>query len=193
MLVIRLLRTGKKNQPTYKIVVTDKENPPRGGRFVEEVGFYNPKTKERVLKKERIQYWVSQGVKPSDTVYNMLVSEGVVEGGKKDVHKKSKKEAPAESAEKPVEEAKAEAAPVQEQKPAESPAMEEKKEEPQEQKPEQPIQEQPEAALKQPAEPAPKEEPLEVKPEEKPEAAEEKKEEAPAEQKPEEAPKEEQK
>ena len=150
MLVIRLLRRGKKNQPTYKIVVTDKKNPPRGGRFVEEVGFYNPKTKERVLKKERIQYWISQGVKPSDTIYNMLVSEGIIEGGKRDVHKKSKKEAPAESAEKPAEKVKSEAAPEQpaepapkeeapEVKPEEKPAAEaeEKKEEaPAEQKPE---------------------------------------------------------
>jgi small subunit ribosomal protein S16 len=92
MLVIRLFRTGKKNQPTYKIVVTEKKNPPKGGRFVEEVGFYNPKTKERILKKERIQYWISQGVQPSDTVFNMLVSESVIEGKKKSSHKKSKKE-----------------------------------------------------------------------------------------------------
>ena len=39
MLVIRLLRTGKKNQPFFQIVVTDKRNPPRGGRFVEKVGY----------------------------------------------------------------------------------------------------------------------------------------------------------
>ena len=134
MLVIRLLRTGKKNQPTYKIVVTDKDNPPRGGRFVEEVGFYNPKTKEKTLNKERIQYWVSKGVQPSDTVYNMLVSEKVVEGKKRPSHKKSKKEAPAAEAEagapegeKPAEQP---AAAPAEEKPAETPVTEEKTAEP---------------------------------------------------------------
>ena len=91
MLVIRLLRVGKRNQPSFKIVVTEKSNPPRGGRFIEEVGFYNPKTKEKILKKERIQYWLSQGVQPSATVYNLLVKEGIVEGKKIPVHKKSKK------------------------------------------------------------------------------------------------------
>jgi len=91
MLVIRLLRTGKKNQPSFKIVVTEKRNPPRGGRFVEQVGTYNPLTKERALNKERIQYWLSKGAQPSDTVYNMLVKDGVLEGSKISVHKKSKK------------------------------------------------------------------------------------------------------
>lgn len=92
MLVIRLFRVGKKNQPSFKIVVTDKRNPPRGGRFVEQVGFYNPLTKEKALKQERIQYWLSQGAQPSDTVYNMLVKEGILDGKKIPVHKKSKKE-----------------------------------------------------------------------------------------------------
>ena len=93
MLVIRLFRIGKKNQPSFKIVVTEKTNPPRGGRFVEEVGFYNPITKEKVLRKERIQYWLSQGVKPSDTIHNLLVKEGILEDKKIPAHKKSKKPA----------------------------------------------------------------------------------------------------
>ncbi len=105
MLVIRLSRIGKKNQPSFKIVVTRKTNPPRGGRFVEQVGFYNPLTKEKILNKERIQYWLSQGAKPSDTIYNLLIKEGIVAGKKVPLHKKSKKPAaevkPAEA--KPVE------------------------------------------------------------------------------------------
>lgn len=111
MLVIRLFRVGKKNQPFFKIVVTDKRKPPKAGRFVEQVGFYNPITKEKKLKAERTKYWLSVGAKPSATVYNLLVSEKILEGeetlsllpaslamlareGKKiDVHKKSKKKA----------------------------------------------------------------------------------------------------
>ena len=91
MLVIRFFRVGKKNQPCFKIVVTDKRNPPSGGRFIEEVGFYNPLTKEKVLKKERIKYWMSHGAKPSDTVHNLLVREGILGGAKTPVHKKPKK------------------------------------------------------------------------------------------------------
>ncbi|MBU1014999.1 30S ribosomal protein S16 [Patescibacteria group bacterium] len=94
MLVIRLFRTGRKNQPVYKIVVTEKTNPPAAGRFVEEVGFFDPLTKERRLKPERIKEWLSKGAQPSDTVYNMLVKEGVLEGKKIPVHKKSKKAQP---------------------------------------------------------------------------------------------------
>jgi len=91
MLRIRFFRIGKKHQPSFKIVVTDKKNPPKGGRFVEEVGFWNPLTKARSLKAERIKYWISKGAKVSDSVYNLLIKEKVLEGKKIDVHKKSKK------------------------------------------------------------------------------------------------------
>jgi len=105
MLVIRLFRVGKKNQPAFKIVVTDKRKPPRAGRFVEEVGFYDPFKKEKVLKGERIKYWLSVGAKLSDTVHNLLVSEKIIEGRKIDVHKKAKKKAEKEAPpEKPAEE-----------------------------------------------------------------------------------------
>jgi len=90
MLVIRLFRVGKKNQPSFKIVVTDKRRPPRAGRFVEEVGFWNPLTKERVLKQERIKYWLSVGAKPSPTVHNLLVSEKIIEAKKIPAHKVKK-------------------------------------------------------------------------------------------------------
>ena len=121
MFVIRLFRVGKKNQPSFKIVVTDKRNPPRAGRFIEEVGFWNSLTKEKVLKKERILYWLSVGAKPSATVYNLLVSEKIVQGKKIPSHKKAKekektspapvpskapvdKKAPKSKEEKPVDE-----------------------------------------------------------------------------------------
>lgn len=120
MLVIRFLRTGKKNQPFFRIVVTDKKNPPRGGRFLEVVGFFNPLTKEKNLKTERIKHWLSVGAQPSDTVHNLLVAEKVIEGKKIDVHKKPKKK------EKPKEEMKEE---KPEEKKEVSPKEEVKKEE----------------------------------------------------------------
>ncbi|MDI6882871.1 MAG: 30S ribosomal protein S16 [Patescibacteria group bacterium] len=91
MLVIRFLRTGKRNQPFFRIIVTDKKNPPRGGRFLEILGFFNPLTKENKIKKDRVKHWLSIGAQPSDRVHNLLVKEGIVEGKKIDVHKKPKK------------------------------------------------------------------------------------------------------
>lgn len=83
MLTIRLLRIGKKNQPSYKVVVTDKQNPPRGGKFIEEVGFFNPKTKEKNFNKDRVLYWLKVGAQTSDTVYNMLVNEKIINAPKR--------------------------------------------------------------------------------------------------------------
>lgn len=106
MLRIRFFRTGKKNQPFFRIVVTDRRNPPKGGRFLEVLGFYNPLTKEKQLKKERIKYWLSVGAQPSAPVHNLLIEEKVLEGDKAPVHKKPKRKptsakAPAGKAEKP--------------------------------------------------------------------------------------------
>lgn len=114
MLVIRLFRVGKKNQPIFKIVVTEKSRSSRAGRFVEEVGFYNPLTKEKILKSERIKYWIGVGAIASDTIHNFLISEKVIEGAKRKIAiKKSKKEKPEEPKEtaKPAEEPKAEEKP----------------------------------------------------------------------------------
>jgi len=136
MLVIRLFRVGKKNQPSFKIVVTDKRKPPRAGRFVEEVGFYNPLTKEKVLKQERVKYWISVGAQPSSTVYNLLVSEKIIEGKKVPVQKKSKKEKPLEAKEKSEapKQAPVPESPAEEKKEGE-PVEEEKAEEKAEEKP----------------------------------------------------------
>jgi len=123
MLVIRLLRVGKKNQPAFKIVVTDKKKSATKGVYVEEVGFCNPLTKEKVLKQERIKYWLSVGAKPSATVHNLLISEKIVEGKKTPVHKKKKVKEGSETEEKPVETA----APAPEVKPEpEKPLKEDK-------------------------------------------------------------------
>lgn len=91
MLVIRLRRVGKKNQPAFKIIVTEKKKAPTKGVFLEEVGFWNPLTKERILKVERIKHWISVGAQASDTLHNMLITEKVIEGEKIKKHRKSKK------------------------------------------------------------------------------------------------------
>ena len=69
-------RTGRINSPSYRIVVVEHTASPKAGKFVEKVGTYNPKTKERTLNADRVKYWISVGAQPSDTVHNMLVSQG---------------------------------------------------------------------------------------------------------------------
>jgi small subunit ribosomal protein S16 len=136
MLRIRFFRVGKKNQPSFKIVVTDRKNPPRGGRLLEELGFYNPLTKEKALKQERIKFWLKRGAQPSETVHNLLVREKVIKDKKKPVHKKTKKKE-GEKEEKPK---PSDVVPPKEEKPVSSgvaPQEEKKKEEekPKEEKP----------------------------------------------------------
>ena len=73
MLMIRLSRIGKKKHPFYRVVVTEKTRP-RNGRFVEIVGTYDPlKTPALIeLKRDRVDYWISKGAQPSDTVRSFL-------------------------------------------------------------------------------------------------------------------------
>ena len=74
---IRLARHGAKKKPFYRIVVADSESP-RDGQYLENVGTYNPLLDpvQVTLKSERIQYWMDQGAKPSDTVRSLLKKEG---------------------------------------------------------------------------------------------------------------------
>ena len=72
---IRLSRSGKTHAPFYHLVVSDERNP-RDGKFLEIVGTYDPRNKERrvVAKKDRIDYWMSKGAKPTETVSKLLKS-----------------------------------------------------------------------------------------------------------------------
>ncbi|HPD19789.1 MAG TPA: 30S ribosomal protein S16 [Candidatus Pacearchaeota archaeon] len=90
MLMIRLFKIGKKKQPSYKVVVTDKRNAPARGKFVEEIGTYNPLTKEAAFKKERVLYWLGTGAQASDTVHNLLIKHNIIQGEKRKVHLKKK-------------------------------------------------------------------------------------------------------
>lgn len=90
MLVIRLQRMGKKNQSLFRVVLAEKGAPIKG-KYIEKLGFLNPLRKEYHLRSKRIKYWLSQGVKPSDTVYNLLVKEGILKGPKRKIKIKKKK------------------------------------------------------------------------------------------------------
>lgn len=77
MLRIRLTRTGKKRQPSYRVVVTDVEAK-RDGRIVERIGHYNPLVDpiEYKIAEERALYWLSVGAQPSDAVRRLLEKQG---------------------------------------------------------------------------------------------------------------------
>ncbi|PIS34722.1 MAG: 30S ribosomal protein S16 [Parcubacteria group bacterium CG08_land_8_20_14_0_20_43_9] len=94
MLSIRFSRQGKLHQPTYKIVVTEKTRSPKSGKFIEQLGSYNPLTKEKQINAERIKYWISKGAQPSDTVHNLLVRNKIIEGVKVAMHNPARTPAP---------------------------------------------------------------------------------------------------
>ena len=79
MVKIRLKRMGMKKMPFYRLVVTDSRNP-RDGRFIEEVGYYNPLTEpvELNINEERAKYWLGVGAQPTDTVRGLLKKGGVL-------------------------------------------------------------------------------------------------------------------
>lgn len=81
MLTIRLSRIGKKNQPLYRLIISEKTKDPYG-RALEILGSYNPFTKQLQAKSERIKYWISKGAQLSPTVNNLLVEKKIIEGKK---------------------------------------------------------------------------------------------------------------
>ncbi len=86
MVRIRLRRTGAKKQPSYRIVVADARAP-RDGDFIEEIGYYLPRTKDATVnvKADRAKYWLGNGAQPSDTVRDLLRRAGVLEAAPKAV------------------------------------------------------------------------------------------------------------
>lgn len=111
MLKIRLKRVGRKHDPSYRIVVTEDFRGPKSGKYIENIGSYDPRKDIKKIDAERVKHWISKGVQISDTVHNILVSEKIIESKKKDVSskKKGKKALERDSKkEKPVEPQKTE-------------------------------------------------------------------------------------
>jgi len=79
MVKIRLRRVGKKKQPSYRITVADSRSP-RDGRFIEVIGFYNPRTEPETvrIKEDRALYWLSVGAKPTEAVARLLEKQGTM-------------------------------------------------------------------------------------------------------------------
>jgi len=176
MLVIRFQRTGRKKQPSFRLVVQEKTQSPQS-KTVEIVGFYNPRTKEKGFKEDRIKYWIGNGAQATDSVNNLLVNNGIIEGAKrkavtitkkraekladKKKAEEEKKAAAAEVVAEPIE-APAEEKPeeIKEDQPAETPVVESEVQEPEE--PAEVVPENPEVEVKQAEEvPATEEKPTE--------------------------------
>lgn len=80
---IRLKRTGRRNRPFYRVVAVDRRRP-RDGKVLEELGYFDPINKDAEkqlsLERERIEYWLTVGAQPSETVHSILRRSGVVAG-----------------------------------------------------------------------------------------------------------------
>lgn len=113
MVKIRLKRTGKKNAPCYRVVVADSRSP-RDGKVIEIVGLYDPRQSSETLKMDRIDYWLSNGAQPTETVADIIrrVKTGEPTCGYKGKKKPedAAAKAAAETAEEVTEEATEEAA-----------------------------------------------------------------------------------
>ena len=80
MVKIRLKRMGMKKAPSYRVVVAD-ERMPRDGRFIEEIGYYNPMANPAEVKidAEKAQKWIKNGAQPADTVRALLKKSGIID------------------------------------------------------------------------------------------------------------------
>ena len=79
MVKMRLKRMGMRKEPFYRVVVTDSRNS-RDGRFIEEIGYYNPLSDPTVIKfdEEKAKKWLSTGAQPTDTVRGLLKKSGLM-------------------------------------------------------------------------------------------------------------------
>ncbi|OHA57274.1 MAG: 30S ribosomal protein S16 [Candidatus Vogelbacteria bacterium GWA1_51_14] len=124
MLKIRLQRVGRKNDPSFRIVVTESTNAAKkSGRFAEVLGSYDARHGEPQIKADRVKHWIGMGAQVSDTVHNLLIKQGVIEGkAKNPLPKKTAIKKPAEPVEKkPVAEVEEKAPEAEAEIPAETP------------------------------------------------------------------------
>lgn len=134
MLKMRLQRVGRKNDPSFRVIVIDSRSGPRSGKNVDNLGSYNPKSNLMSINGESAKAWIAKGVQVSPTVHNLLVTNKIIEGKKINVlSKKSpivdeakiKAEAEAKAAAEAAAKAEAEAAAAPAEETPAEPAAEE--------------------------------------------------------------------
>ena len=116
--MIRLQRTGRKHEPTFRVVLTDSKNGPKSGKYLKNMGWYDSRLKNDAAKQldvEAIKHWMSKGVQLSLTLHNFLISQKVITGKKLNA-------LPKKTPIKKAEEAKKEEAKPAAEAPAEAPA-----------------------------------------------------------------------
>ncbi|MBI4359726.1 MAG: 30S ribosomal protein S16 [Candidatus Jacksonbacteria bacterium] len=101
--MIRLTRVGRRNQPFFRVVVTEKSRSTKS-KVLEIVGSFNPRDRKKtlVLKKERILHWIGKGTQTSDTAHNLLVSAGILKEPKRRVTPRTMKKKKAAEAPEPA-------------------------------------------------------------------------------------------
>lgn len=90
MLTIRLQRTGRKNNASFRLVLTDSKNGPQSGKFLAVLGNFDVKGGKATFVADKIKTAIKNGAQVSATVHNMLIKEGIIEGKKKNVLSKKK-------------------------------------------------------------------------------------------------------
>src|SRR3989338_6476010 len=85
MLTIRLQRVGRKNDPSFRVILVESKRAAKTGNFNELFGSYDARSDRAALKADRIKHWIGMGATVSDTVHNLLISQKIIEGKKKTV------------------------------------------------------------------------------------------------------------
>ncbi len=98
MVIIRLQRVGRRNHAEFRVVVTEHTRAASRNNYIEVLGNYNPHSDQVAVDAERVLHWISKGAQVSPTVHNLLVSQKVIKGEKKNVL--PKKTAPVKEAAK---------------------------------------------------------------------------------------------
>ncbi len=117
MLAIKLRRQGKKHQASFRVVVAEKRSK-LDGKFVDDLGWLDPKSKKFELKKEKLEHWLKVGARPTPSAHNLLVRAGIIDEPKIAVHSTKKSASSADGKNAPAQAA------VAEKVPAEVPAVE---------------------------------------------------------------------
>ncbi|MFA6552564.1 MAG: 30S ribosomal protein S16 [Candidatus Paceibacterota bacterium] len=80
--MIRLQRTGRKNIPNFRVVLTESKNSTKSGKFMEILGNFDMVNDKKTIDAERIKHWLSKGVQVSDTMHNFLLDQKIISGKK---------------------------------------------------------------------------------------------------------------
>jgi len=93
MLKIRLQRVGRKNDPSFRVVVIDSRRGPQSGNFIEVLGSYDARRDALQIKADRVKHWLSQGAETSGSLHNLLVEQKIIAGKKINVYYRHRQKA----------------------------------------------------------------------------------------------------